>query len=99
MNEILKFEADWCHPCQQLKPILKNVLQDFPDVHMTTLNMDDENVVDLAFKYQVKSVPTLILLYNGIETSKIVGFRTEEQLRELFQIAFGHYDRVHDKIS
>lgn len=82
MKTLLKFEADWCAPCQMLKPILEKTLTEFPDVKLKCINIDDSDGADLVVNYGIKSVPTLILLDEGEDTKRLVGLVNQEKIRE-----------------
>lgn len=71
MKELLKFEAEWCGQCKALKPTLNNVLKDFPDVKLTIVDCETDEQTTL--KYQIRSMPTLIYLVDGIEVGRLSG--------------------------
>lgn len=62
MKTLLKFEADWCGPCQQIKPLVQDVLADQQDVTLKTINVDDKANEDLVMRHGVRAIPTLVLL-------------------------------------
>lgn len=63
MKTLLKFEADWCGPCQAIKPIVTEVVARHPDaVTLETINVDDPDNVELVQKHNVRAIPTLVLL-------------------------------------
>lgn len=62
MKTLLKFEADWCGPCQQIKPIVSDVLSTQSDVELKTINVDDPANLELVTKHGVRAIPTLVLL-------------------------------------
>ena len=76
MLEVKKFEADWCGPCKALKPILENVSSKFGNtVNLSYINIDEQ--FEVAQKYHVRSVPTVIIEKNGIEVNRFVGVQSE----------------------
>ena len=84
-NEIIKgnilvdFYADWCGPCKMLAPIL----EELEGIDVLKVNVDD--FPDIATKYGVMSIPTLIKFVDGNETKKTIGFKTKEELEEEFK--------------
>ncbi|MCB1692334.1 MAG: thioredoxin family protein [Pseudomonadales bacterium] len=63
MRTLLKFEADWCGPCQQLKPIVNDVLGAHTDsVTLRTIDVDDPENMPLVQAHGVRAIPTLVLI-------------------------------------
>lgn len=74
---VVDFYADWCGPCQMLAPILEKV--DF--INVVKVNVDE--FPELAQKYGIMSIPTLVFFKDGEEKNKEIGFRTLEELKEI----------------
>ena len=68
---MVDFFADWCGPCKMLSPIVEAVSNELPEVKVCKLNTDE--ATDLAVKYQVMSIPTLLLLKDGELKDRSVG--------------------------
>lgn len=63
MKTLLKFEADWCGPCQQIKPIVTEVIDSHADeVQLQTVDVDDPANMSLVQAHNVRAIPTLVLL-------------------------------------
>ena len=80
---LIDFYADWCGPCKMMSPVVEEVSDEMPDVKVCKINIDEE--MDLAQKYGVMSIPTLILFKNGQAAQRLVGVRPEEEIRELLK--------------
>ena len=74
---LVDFYADWCGPCQMLGPILEDI--DFIDV----LKVNTDNHHEIAAKFGIMSIPTLIFFKDGLEMKKEIGFRTKEEIKKI----------------
>jgi len=79
MKQILYFTASWCGPCRMLGPIMESVKG---QVNFSKLDVDVEQ--DLAVKYKVRSVPTLVLVENGVEKSRLVGVHQAPEILNFY---------------
>ncbi len=76
---LLYFEADWCGPCQQMNPIVSRLKrQGYP---VQTVDVDNER--DLGQKFNVRSIPTFVLVVDRKERKRIYGVTSESQLRRM----------------
>lgn len=80
---LIDFYADWCGPCKMLTPILEEINKENEDVRIIKVNIDDSRF--LASYYQIKSIPTLVLLKNGQFLNKMIGFRPKKMIEELIE--------------
>lgn len=78
MKEVLKFSASWCGPCQALSMTLKSI--DDLQVEVKEIDIDDQ--LDLAAQYNIRSVPTLIVLEDGAEVRRKTGALNTTQIKE-----------------
>lgn len=82
LNEIHKvlvdFNADWCGPCRMLAPILEEVAKENEDIKIVSINIDDNP--ELADKYNINSIPCLVLMKNGKELKRSVGLIPKEEI-------------------
>ncbi len=78
---LVDFWASWCMPCKMLSPIVDAVAEARDDVKVCKINIDDEG--ELAIRYGVMSIPTVIVFKNGEITNKSVGLVSKEELLSL----------------
>jgi thioredoxin 1 len=79
MKEVLKFSASWCGPCKALSMTLKDI--DDLGVEIKEIDIDDQ--LDLAAQYNIRSVPTLVVLEGGSEVRRKSGALNKIQIKEL----------------
>ena len=78
---VVDFFAAWCGPCRQLGPIFDQVSQEVgSSCNMVKVNIDDDR--DLAIKYGVSSIPTLLFFKDGQVVSKETGFMSKDVLSQ-----------------
>ncbi len=73
---VVDFYADWCGPCRMLAPVLEKL-----DENILKINVDKHEA--LAQQFGIMSIPTVGFFKDGELINKVIGFRTEEDLREL----------------
>lgn len=76
---LIDFSAIWCGPCKTLAPILKQVKDSLRD-RITILKIDVDKNQQLASKYQVRGVPTMILFQNGKQLWRQSGVLSKEEI-------------------
>ena len=78
---IIDFSASWCGPCKQMKPILKEVAQEWSQ-KISFFVVDVDKFPELAQKFNIKSVPTFIVVVNGKEIGRCFGFQPKAQFQK-----------------
>jgi thioredoxin 1 len=78
MKTIFYFTADWCNPCKKVKPIVEELNREQTEANFQIIDADIET--ELVKRFEVRSVPTFILIENGIEINRITGTQTRESL-------------------
>ena len=78
---LIDFYADWCGPCKMFSPIIESVAEENEDVKVVKIDVD--NAQDLAIKYQVMSIPTIVVIKNGKEVNRNVGVVSKSLIVEM----------------
>jgi thioredoxin len=79
MKQLIFFSANWCAACQTVKPTIEQVSK---QLGVQLAKIDTDYDVSLTQQYNIKSVPTLVLLENGQEIKRLVGNQPENKLKE-----------------
>jgi thioredoxin 1 len=76
---LVDFWAEWCHPCRMVAPILDELANEqAASLKVVKLNVDDHP--EVARRYAVMSIPTLLVIADGVEKRRFVGARPKDQL-------------------
>ncbi len=78
---LIDFWAAWCGPCRMIAPAVEKIAEEHPEVKVCKINIDDEQ--ELAIKYGVMSIPTLMVVKNGEIVNTAVGLRPKEEIEAL----------------
>ena len=80
---LVDFWASWCGPCKMLAPTIEQIANENDSIKVGKVNVDDEP--DLAQKYGIVSIPTVILFKNGEPAKTSTGFVPKETLEAMFK--------------
>ena len=80
---LLDFYADWCGPCRMVSPIVEEIAEENPQYIVGKINVDNEP--ELAQKFGVMSIPTLVVMQNGKIVHQSVGARPKQQILEMLE--------------
>lgn len=78
---LLDFYADWCGPCRMVAPLIDEIAEERDDIAVGKINVDDDP--ELAAKYGVFSIPTLVVLKNGEVAQQATGARPKANILEM----------------
>ena len=81
---LLDFYADWCGPCKMLTPVLHEIAEENADtLKVGKINVDEQ--MELAMRFQVSSIPMLVVFKNGKAVAKSVGYRPKAEIAAMVE--------------
>ena len=83
MNMILYFTADWCNPCKQTRPIVEELNREQIMAKFFIIDVDSE--IEMAQDFEIRSVPTFVVMKDNKEIHRVTGAKTRQQLEELIR--------------
>jgi len=83
---VVDFWAEWCMPCRMLSPILEKLEKEFNEVEFVKVNTD--KYPNLAMRYGIFSIPTVLMFYKGEIINSFVGALPESMVRKEIEEAF-----------
>lgn len=79
---LVDFYADWCGPCRMLAPVVEELAQEMTE-KVTVAKVDTDQAINVAGKFEVTSIPTLILFKDGQIVKRVVGLKDLDALRKM----------------
>ena len=80
---ILYFTADWCNPCKQTRPIVEELNREQIMAKFFIIDVDSE--IEMTQDFEIKSVPTFVVMKDNKEVHRVTGAKTRQQLEELIK--------------
>ena len=81
---LLDFYADWCGPCKMLAPVLHEIAEENADtLKVGKINVDEQ--MELAMRFQVSSIPMLVVFKDGKALAKSVGYRSKAEIAAMVE--------------
>ena len=78
---IIDFWAPWCAPCKMVAPELDRIAEKNPTVKIMKINVDESS--GLVSRFEIKSIPTLIIVNEDQEIFRFTGFTSEKELQKI----------------
>ena len=78
---LIDFWAPWCGPCQMVGPIIEEIAAERDDIIVGKINVDEE--MELARKFRIVSIPTVIVLENGQKVASSLGYKPKADILKL----------------
>jgi len=93
----VKFWATWCGPCKVFTPVIEKLDEEYKDIKF--LSIDVDHVSELAKRFKISSLPTILLLSDGEEVGRILGVQLIQTLRTQLDGVLSQYGPpVEDKV-
>ena len=78
---LLDFWASWCAPCRMVVPIIEEIASERPDIKVGKISVDEQP--ELASKFSIMSIPTLVFMKNGKIVQQVSGVRPKKSILEM----------------
>jgi len=83
---LVDFWAPWCGPCRMVAPVVEELAEDY-DGQVSFVKLNVDNAPQVASRYGIMSIPTLMLFKKGEPVDTIIGFRPKEELKKSLETA------------
>ena len=81
---LIDFYADWCGPCRMMTPIIDQIAEEMTDkIKAGKVNVDENQ--ELAMRYGVMNIPTIVIIENGEVKNTLVGVRDKNEIKEMLK--------------
>jgi thiol-disulfide isomerase/thioredoxin len=83
VNHVLYFTAEWCNPCQRTRPVAEELKR---DGIIDFVFVDADTEIELLEKFGIRSIPTYILIEDGIEVKRMNGAKTRQEFLDFINV-------------
>ena len=80
---LVDFWATWCGPCKMIAPIIEELSEEMPNIKVAKVDVDENE--NLANKYEISSIPTLMIFKGGKLVETLVGFMPKDSLKSTLE--------------
>ena len=84
MSHVLYFTAEWCNPCQRTRPVADELKREGV---IDFLFIDADTEIELLEKFGIKSIPTYILIEDGLEVDRMNGAKTKDEFLKFARVS------------
>ena len=77
---IIKFYAEWCGPCKMLAPVLEEISNEYSNIDIYEVDIDDDTKEELVKQYSVNVVPTVIFVKGGKTVANFAGYKPKDEI-------------------
>lgn len=81
---LIDFWANWCGPCKMLSPTVDEIAEELSDVKVCKVNIDEQP--EIAKQFQVMSIPTLVMVKNGMIVNRSVGVKPKSAITSMIKM-------------
>lgn len=80
---LIDFYATWCNPCKMLSPTVEQIANEREDIKVVKIDVDENQ--DIANKYRIYSMPTLVVIADGVEINRAIGVISKEEIENMLK--------------
>jgi thioredoxin 1 len=80
---LIQFSAEWCGPCRMLTPIISTLSEEYKDKDVNIIKVNVDENKELAEKYSIRSIPTVIVFKESKEEARVLGMNSKSKYEEM----------------